>query len=157
MGIRFSEDTIEIPPPIISGWGFHLDRTRRVVTIWQHLLWWRLLEQEVPFSDISDIRLGIHSSHSGSYMGSGGMTLSRYSIDMIIASQGEFELLRGIGGRPNAMRILADMRRFVESARDVPLDAPAPVRENVAKNCAKCGRRLWASGPEPFLCSRCSG
>ncbi len=84
------------------------------------------------------------------------MTWGRYSIDMIIAFQGEFELLRGIGDRSKAMRILADVRRFVEEARDVPLDAPAPVRENVAKNCAQCGKRLWTSGPEPVLCTRCS-
>ncbi len=53
---------------------------------------------------------------------------------------------------PKAMRILADMRRFV-GMRAAP---QPPVRENVAKNCAQCGKRLWTSGPEPVLCTRCS-
>jgi hypothetical protein len=157
MAIRFDEDTIEMPPPLISGWGFHFDRTRRVVTMRQRFLWWRLLEKDVPFSDISDIRLGIHIVHSGSYMGSGNMTSSWYSIDMIIDSRGiqparKFELLRHIGDRPKTMRILADMRRFV-GMRAAP---QPPVREDLTKNCAQCGKRLWASGPDPVLCTQCS-
>ncbi len=70
----------------------------------------------------------------------------------IIAIQGEFELLRGNGGRPKAMRILADMRTFV-GMRAAP---QPPVREDLTNNCAQCGKRLWASGPEPILCAQCS-